>query len=578
MLLQRRLTALVREAPGPVALTVLLALAASAASVGQWLCTAIAIRRVIEGGEFAGITTQLIGIGVLVTLRSGLVFLRDLAATRTAEVVKLRMRDRLYAKLTDVGPGYSVTRQTGDLQATTADGVEALTAYVGFYLPQAGVAILTPLLLVGVMVAIDVWVGAITGLCVVVVVVARPLWRKLLGDRARAHWDAYARFAARIHDAMAGMSTLKMLGASERHGEALAADAGDLYRATVRNLMAGMGVYSVITLVMGLGTAVATAVGAFRFAGGHIDLAGLLLVLFLSAECFRPLLELQNYWHEGFTGIAASNGIFALLDAEELVHEPADPTPVPTFQGRSPAVSFDDVRFAYPGTDRPALDGVSLHVDGGRTLAVVGRSGAGKSTLVALLLRFFDPQSGALRVDGIDVRDLSLADARGLVSVVSQDTYLFGATVADNLRLAKPSASDDELVQAAQRAGAHEFIVTMRDGYDTVLGERGATLSGGERQRVAIARALLRDAPVLVLDEATSSVDARVEAAVQVALAELSAGRTTIVIAHRLSTVASADVVAVLDEGRVVESGPPAELLARGGEWARHVAAHAAAS
>lgn len=574
MLVQRRLALLVREAPGPVALTVALALLATGSSVGQWLCTAVVIRNIIDGAEIEALTAPLIGIGAFVLLRSGLFWLRDLAATRTAEVVKRTMRRRLYAKLCDVGPGYTLTRQTGDLQAILADGVEALTAYVGFYLPQAGVAVLTPLLLVGAMVVIDPWVGLITGACVAMVVVARPLWKRLLGDRARAHWSAYARFAARMHDAMAGMSTLKMLGASQRHGEALARDAGDLYRATVRNLMAGMGVYSVITLVMGLGTAVATAVGALRFADGHVSLFGMLLVLFLSAECFRPLLELQNYWHEGFTGIAASNGIFALLDAEPPVRERSVTVASPARPGIAPAVSFEDVDFHYPGSDRPALDGVSLRIEPGRTLAVVGRSGAGKSTLVALLLRFFDPTGGRLTVGGVDIRDLSLRDARNLVSVVSQDTFLFHASVADNLRLARPEASDDDLVEAATRASAHGFISALPEGYATVLGERGATLSGGERQRIAMARALLRDAPILVLDEATSSVDGRIEADLQAALADLAADRTTLVIAHRLSTVASADMVAVLEEGRVVECGPPIELMARDGDWSRFVAAH----
>jgi ATP-binding cassette subfamily B protein len=400
------------------------------------------------------------------------------------------------------------------------------------------------------------------------------VFRRLLGRRGTAHWAAYEAFAARMLDALYGMTTLKTLGASARHGQRLRAEAARVYRATMRDLAASATVYVATALVTTAGTALAVAVAGLRHADGAVDAAAVLLVLLLAAEAFRPQLQLQNYWHEGFSGVAAADGIFALLDAPAPVAEPAEAHATPW--GSGPVeVRFRDVTFTYPGAERPALRDVDLNLPPGRTTALVGRSGAGKSTLAALLQRFHDPSSGAVEVDGVDLRHVPLRQARALTAVVSQEAYLFHGSVADNLRMARPDATGADLAEACHRARVHDEIAALPQGYDTVVGERGARLSGGQRQRLAIARALLADAPVLILDEATSSVDGATEDRLRVALAEVTAGRTTLVIAHRLSTVAGADQVAGLDGGRVAECGPPADLLATGGAWSRLVAAHA---
>ncbi|GAA2896721.1 ABC transporter ATP-binding protein [Streptosporangium fragile] len=576
MLVRRRLVGLVRETPVPVLCTVLLALGGTACAVGQGFAIAEALRRAFTGRPLDELLVPVAAVAALVATRTALLWARDMTATWTAHAIKERLRDRLVDRLLKLGPGHTLTHPAGRTQATVGDGVEAIQAYVGFYLPQVAVSLAGPLAIVATLTWLDPVVGVTVGACVLLVPLSRPLWRRLLGDRASAHWDAYERFAARILDALTGMTTLKTLGAGERYGVRLRTDAERLYRATMGNLAASTGVYCVTAFVMTAGTALSVAVAALRLAGGHLDAAALFTVLFLAAECFRPLQELQNYWHEGFYGLAAAGGIFSLLDAEPQVRAPE--RAIPLDPAGPPEVRFENVTFAYPGSRVPALDRVDLRIAPGATLAVVGRSGAGKSTLVSLLLRFFDPQEGRILIDGVDLRRAAPDDVRAMTAVVSQDVHLFYGTVADNLRIAAPEATRERLEDAARRARVHEVIAALPDGYETVIGERGATLSGGERQRLAIARALLKNAPILVLDEATSSVDGQTEKALQEALAEITAERTTLVIAHRLSTVLTADHVAVLDGGRVVEHGPPAELFATGGAWAELVAVQAGAA
>ena len=278
--------------------------------------------------------------------------------------------------------------------------------------------------------------------------------------------------------------------------------------------------------------------------------------------------ELSQVWGEISQASGAAERLFEILDVEPEIKAPASPVTMPV-PARG-AVSFDDVRFAYPTRpDAFVLDGLSFAVKPGERLALVGPSGAGKSTIFHLILRFYDPASGRVRFDGVDLPTTHPADLRKRIALVPQETVVFASSVADNIRFGHPEAGDDAVKRAAEAAHAAEFIDRLPQGYDTILGERGITLSGGQRQRIAIARAILRDAPLLLLDEATSSLDAESETLVQQALTQLMQQRTSIVIAHRLATVLSCDRILVIDKGRIVEEGTHAQLSANGGLYAR---------
>jgi ATP-binding cassette subfamily C protein CydCD len=296
-----------------------------------------------------------------------------------------------------------------------------------------------------------------------------------------------------------------------------------------------------------------------------MSLTALLIVLMAGTEIFRPLRDLRTVLHSGLNGQSAANGINALLDTP--VTAPTAPAHPQSIAGIRPEIEFDTVGFAYPGGRRPAHTGLSFTIAAGERVGVVGPSGSGKSSIVRLLLRLFDPQSGVIRIGGHDLRSFDPDAVRSMIAVVSQDTWLFHGSVEENLRLGRPDATEAELVAAARAANAHDFIMGLPDGYQTAIGERGSQLSGGQRQRLAIARALLRDAPILVLDEALSSVDAENEAVIQQALDRLMTGRTTLILAHRLSSVISADRILVLEDGAVVQSGSHAALIAQEGPY-----------
>ncbi len=552
-----------------IAAAALAGLLTVAASIARLALTGIILARVFQGDSFSSLVLPLAILVALILVRGALQHFRDNVSYRTAAETKVALRQRLYQHSLALGPGHFDRRRTGEVTTFLVDGVENLETFFGQYLPQFIVAAIAPLLIFGFMAFLDVWIGLVFVAFALFTLLAPSFIQKANRPRTIARRDAWGAMGAELLDSIQGLGTLKAFGQSKARGELLARRAREVFRTTMWMLAADGASGAATVLGISAGAAVALVWGGVRVSGGELELSALLIILMLGAEVFRPMRELAQLYHQGMTAMSSAEGVFALLDTPVEIRSPAKPAA----EGRlDPEITFEEVTFGYEKGRREALHDVSFTLRKGERLGVVGPSGAGKSTLVWLMLRLYDPQRGRVLLGGHDLRELPLDALREHVSVVTQDTYLFQGTVSENLRLGRPDASREELEKAAIAANAHDFITALPNGYDSEIGERGVRLSGGERQRIAIARALLKSAPILLLDEALSNVDAENESVIQEALDRLMEGRTTLVIAHRLSSVVGADRIIVLDQGRVVESGSHAELASAGGIYARLMA------
>jgi ATP-binding cassette, subfamily B, bacterial len=550
--------------------TVALGLLAVSAGIARLALLGWLLGRVLAGVPLAALIGPVAAVALAIALRGALDYARTMLAHGTAARVQARLRQMVHAHVLALGPAHFTAARTGDVILSVVEGVQQLEVYFGQYLPQLGVAAVTPMLIFAFMAWLDLPIALVLLGAALVTLLAPALWHRWDSARSLARQRAYSTFGAEFLDALQGLSTLKAFGQSGARATLLAARSRELFWAT-------MGVLGTNTLARGitdvgiaLGAAIALGWGVHRVRSGAMPLETLLVILMLGVEVFRPLRDLRVLLHQGMLGLSAAHGVLALLSIRATVHHGAGT--VSDAPRLAPTVAFEDVTFGYPGGRRPAHEHLSFTVQAGERVAIVGPSGSGKSTVARLLLRFHDPQQGRVLVGGRDIRELPLAAVRALMAVVHQDTYLFHGTVTENLRMGGPNATSSEREVAAREAHAHEFIARLPQGYETVVGERGVRLSGGQRQRIAIARALLRGAPILILDEALSSVDTESEAIIQAALDRLMTGRTTLIFAHRLSSVIDADRILVLDHGRIVESGRHAELLERRGAYWRLMA------
>ena len=556
-----------------IAATVAVGVFASLVGIGRLALLGWLLARVFAGASFSELIVPFALVAAVMGLRGYIEYARAMVAHRTAVRVQLALRERLYAKVVALGPAHFGLARTGAVMISMIDGVEQLETYFGQYLPQLLVSLITPLIVFGLLAFFDFPVAAVMLGFAMFTLFAPASFQRWEAKSSMRRSQAYRGFAAEFLDAIQGLATLKAFGQSAARGRVLAERAHEVFRSTMWVLATSALNRGLTDTGIAVGTAAVLGLGAWRVTQGQMSLDVLLVVLMMGIEVFRPQRDLRALLHNGMMGRAAADDIFALLDAQPGIKPPA--APVDLDGPLAPVVEFDDVSFAYPGGRRAAHRGLKFRVEAGERVGFVGESGAGKSTIVRLLLRFHDPDGGAVRIGGHDLRRLRADDVYPNVAVVNQDTYLFHGTVEDNLRFGKPDATAAELEAAARAANAHEFIARLPQGYATVVGERGIRLSGGQRQRVAIARALLRDAPILILDEALSAVDAENEAVIQAALNRLMQGRTTLIFAHRLSSVVAADRILVLDRGSVVETGDHASLMRARGVYFRLMGAQA---
>ena len=573
MLFDIRLWQFTRGVRLRIAATVAMGLASSLVGIGRLALLGWLLARVFAGATVDDLIAPVAAVAAVMVLRGWIEHTRAMVAHRTAIRVQLALRERLYDKVVALGPAHFGLERTGAVMISMIDGVEQLETYFGQYLPQLLVAVTTPLIVFTVLAFYDLPVAGLMFAFAMFTLFAPVSFQRFEAKSSMRRSQAYRAFAAEFLDAIQGLATLKAFGQSAARGRLLAERAHEVFRSTMWVLAANAGNRGITDLGVAVGTAAVLGLGAWRVTQGQMSLEVLLVVLMMGIEVFRPQRDLRALLHNGMMGRAAADDIFAVLNARARVEPPS--TPVDLDGPITPVVEFDDVSFAYPGGRRAAHRGLSFRVEAGERVGFVGESGAGKSTIVRLLLRFYDPDAGAVRIGGHDLRDLGADNVYPNVAVVNQDTYLFHGTVEDNVRFGKSDATRDEIEAAARAANAHEFITRLPDGYATVVGERGIKLSGGQRQRIAIARALLRDAPILILDEALSAVDAENEAVIQSALDRLMQGRTTLIFAHRLSSVIGAQRILVLDKGAIVEAGDHASLMQARGAYFRLMGAQA---
>ncbi|MEZ0396423.1 MAG: thiol reductant ABC exporter subunit CydD [Anaerolineales bacterium] len=575
--MHRRLLALARTARLALSLTILTGLLTGWLAIAQAHGLSLLVDAVFLGGADVQAAAGLLGfLLAVIGLRALLAWAGESAAGALAVRVKHELRARLFDKLLALGPAYTRGERSGELTAAAVEGVEALDAYFGQYLPQLAVTALVPLSILFFVFPLD-W---ISGLVLLLTAPLIPLFMILIGRTGEAltrrQYTLLGRLSASFLDSLQGLVTLKQFG-RERDRIHELASASDRYRQVTLSVLRVTFLSALaLELLATLSTAVVAVEVGLRLLYGWLEFRQAFFVLLLAPEFYLPLRMLGLRFHAGMAGTTAARRIFEILDTPATSGEsqtPAIPFGWPATLPTEWSLRLESVSLTYPGGAAPALHNINLQIHAGQHLALVGPSGAGKSTLAALLLRFLEPGEGQmiLQTGG---RSLPLTAIppqvwRAQVAWVPQTPYLFHDTLANNLRLARPEASREEMNAALRAAHLDEFVRSLPQGLETVIGEEGARLSGGQAQRLALARAFLKDAPFLIMDEPTSSLDPESEALLEDSVRRLVRGRTVLTIAHRLNTVAGADRIFVLAEGRLVESGSHAELAKAGGVYAR---------
>jgi ABC-type multidrug transport system fused ATPase/permease subunit len=498
----------------------------------------------------------IVGAGLMRLL---LTFSRRLVAGRVSLAVEFDLRERVYRHLQTLELGFFDAQQTGQLMSRATVDLQSIRFFLGYGLIFLTQNALTLLLAAAVMFAIKPWLAALALLPVPFVVISAMRFNRLSRPALQEVQQRIAELTAEAEESVSGIRIIK---AFAREDHMVVRFRNAVTRVFDQNVFSTRlrAFYSpMLGFLPSLGLAVVLFVGGRAVINGSLSLGDFTAFYTYLLMLIGPMRMLGMALGMAQRAVASGNRLFEILDREPRVASPPDAAPLPEGAGQ---VEFHGVSLRYDGA-APALEGLDLDVPAGRTVALVGPTGSGKTSLVALVARLYDPSAGEVLVDGVDVRDVDVDSLRHEIAFVADDSFLFSASVAENIAYAKPDATREEIEVAARRAQAHGFISGLPDGYDTLIGERGLTLSGGQRQRVAIARALVADPRILILDDATSSVDATTEAEIKRGLREAMRGRTTFVVAHRLSTISLADQIVVLDEGRIVDCGTHEELLDR---------------
>jgi len=523
----------------------------------------------IESGEKPDLLPLAIAIVVAGTLRLGLTMVRRVVAGKVSLAVEFDLRQRFYAHLQRLELGFFDGQQTGQLMSRATVDLQSIRFFLGYGLIFITQNLLTIVLASAVMFALEPWLALVALAPAPFVVYTASRYNRVSRPAVQEVQQRLAELTAEAEENVSGIRIVKAFAREEHQLHRFRRAVSRVFDQSIYSTRLQAFFSPVLGLLPQIGIALVLLIGGRQVIAGNLSLGNFTAFYTYVAMLAGPMRMLGMTLGMAQRAIASGNRLFEILDREPQIESPPQAPPLPAGGGR---VEMRGVTLRYDGSG-PALTGIDLAVEPGRTVALVGPSGSGKTSLVALIARLYDPSEGTVTIDGADVRSVDLVSLRSEVAFVGDDSFLFTASIAENIAYAQPEASPEAIEAAARRAQADEFIRDLPAGYDTLVGERGLTLSGGQRQRVAIARALLADPRILILDDATSSVDATTEASIKTGLSEAMSDRTTFVIAHRLSTVSLADEVVVIDGGRIVDRGSHEELL-QGCGFYREIAEH----
>jgi ATP-binding cassette subfamily B protein len=475
-------------------------------------------------------------------------------------------RKEIYEHLQRLSPKYYSTTRTGQIMSRAINDTHHFETLIAHVIPEVIVSFLTVLGVFAVLFSINPRLALYTLVPIPLIILGFIMYNRYVRPLFRYAQARLGDLNAVLHDNLSGMREIQVFTQEEREMESVGERIMVHSSAITKAVSISACFHGGIDFFAGLGTVSVVLFGGLMAIRDQMSIADITGFLLYVTSFYQPIMQLNRLNESLQQALAASDRYFEVLDTEPDIHDAPDAVELESVEGY---ITYDNVSFNYD--EVPVLKHINLEIKPGEMVALVGPTGVGKTTMANLIPRFYDPNEGRILVDGIDIRTVKVSSLRRHISMVLQDVFLFNGTVADNIAYGSPDATLEEIVEAAIAAGADEFIREMQSGYDTHIGERGVRLSGGQKQRLAIARALLYDAPILILDEATSSVDTETEAKIAAALEKLIGGRTTIVIAHRLSTIRHADRIVVLDEGEIVEEGTHDELIELGGLYAKLV-------
>ena len=565
--MHRQLLSLTRDSRSALFLTILSGFLAGLLTIAQAYFLSSTVNGVfLEGQTLAQVSHWLRLILIVIAGRSLLTWVNEVSANAVAVRIKTDLRERLFNHILNLGPAYTRGQRTGELTTAAVEGIEALDAYFSQYLPQLVITALVPISILIVVFPIDL----LSGIVLLLTAPLIPFFMIMIGKGAeivtKRQYQTLSRLSAHFLDSLQGLTTLKLFGQSKAHAKNIETVSNQFRDTTLGVLRITFLSALALELLATLSTAVIAVEIGFRLLYDRMDFLPAFFILVLAPEFYLPLRNLGARFHAGMSGTTAAKRIYEILDTPVSIQR--------SIIGGQPveevaSIELQDVSYTYPGETTAALETIDLQIHAGQHIALVGPSGAGKSTLVSLLLGFIQPTSGTITVN----HKVQITNNQLLTSIawVPQKPYLFHDTLAANIRLGKPEATEAEIIEAAKAAHLHEFIENLPERYETVIGEGGSRLSGGQAQRLALARAFLKNAPILILDEPTSSLDPETESLLEESTRILMQGRTVITIAHRLNTIFRADQIIVLKEGQIIESGTHQELLAQNRAYAQMV-------